>query len=103
MTDNLQPWERQPGESEQAFRTFARYRDLGVGERSMPRLASDLVGETPDNSRKPESVQRQLERWSSAHHWQERCQAWDRGEDARHLEEQRDAVEGGRSGWQPLS
>jgi hypothetical protein len=92
MRDDLQPWDRQSGERDRAWRAFTRYRDLGTGERSLPRLASDMVGETPEVDRKPESVQRQLERWSSRHSWRARVEAWDREQDRRAREATHDLV-----------
>ena len=71
-------WDRMPDETDRAWSAFARYRDLGAESRSLPRLASEMVGEASEMHRRPESVQRQLERWSSRHRWRERVTSWDR-------------------------
>lgn len=60
-----QPWERQPGESEQAFEAFKIYRDLGV-RRSNAEVCKQL------------SKSRQLiSRWKSKYEWDERVRAYD--------------------------
>lgn len=78
---DLQPWERKSDESDRAWHAFTRYRDYGPAERSLPRLASDMAGEATEKPRKPGTVQRQLEHWSSRHHWRTRVEAWDREQD----------------------
>lgn len=60
-----QPWERQPGESEQAFEAFKIYRDLGV-RRSNAEVCKQL------------SKSRQLiSRWKSKYEWDDRVRAYD--------------------------
>jgi hypothetical protein len=62
----VQPWEMQPGETDNAFRAFQAYRDLG-GTRSLEETARQLgCGRS------------QLERWSRRWWWTPRCAAWDR-------------------------
>jgi hypothetical protein len=61
------PWERQFGESKDAYLLFAAYRDLGP-ERSLARLVE--AGESSVGVR-------QLEKYSSRHHWAQRSDAWD--------------------------
>jgi hypothetical protein len=92
MTRPEDPWERQPDESDRAWALFQRYRDLGAARRSLPRLASEVIGETPDKPRKPESVQRELERWSSRHRWRSRVTAWDEELDRRQREAEADEI-----------
>ena len=60
-----QPWERQKGESAQAFAAFLVYLQMGV-DRSL-----SAVGQRLGKSRAL------MERWSSANSWVERCRAWD--------------------------
>ena len=60
-----QPWERQKGESPQAFAAFLIYLELG------PKRSLHMVGQQLGKSRGL------MERWSSANHWVERCRAWD--------------------------
>jgi len=67
MTDP-HPWERQPGESLQAWRAFVAYRDMR--NRSLVKVAEQL-GES-----------RQLmDRWSSRHQWVARVSAWETEQD----------------------
>lgn len=62
-------WERQQGESTQAFEAFQIYRDMGAS-RSINAVASKL------------SKSRTLiSRWSSDKNWVERCVAWDAEQD----------------------
>lgn len=63
------PWERHAEESAAAFAAFAAYRDIGAA-RSITRVARQL-----DKSRSL------LGRWSRAHAWVLRAQAWDREQD----------------------
>ena len=65
--DSIAPWTRQPRETVAAFLAFAAYRDLGPG-RSLARLVE--VGESSVGVR-------QLEKYSSRHHWAQRSDAWD--------------------------
>ncbi len=58
-------WERQEGESAQAFQAFAKYRDMGA-ERSLAKVAQELGKSKP-----------LMERWSSRWHWGIRADAWD--------------------------
>lgn len=63
-------WERQKGESAQAYEAFVIYRDLGL-ERSLSKVAQQL-----DKSRTL------MGRWSGDWNWVERCRAWDNAKDA---------------------
>lgn len=59
------PWERQPGESVQAYEAFKIYRDLGL-KRSNQGVCAEL------------SKSRQLiSRWKVNYDWDERVRAWD--------------------------
>lgn len=69
------PWERQSGESDQAFEAFTKYLLMGP-ERTQNKVCHDL------------SKSRQLiGAWSSKWKWTERCAAWD-NEQARQLREE---------------
>ena len=65
-TDEVQPWEQQPGESAKAFEAFKTYRDMGA-ERSMRKVAQRLNKSLT-----------MLSKWSGPWSWQERVRAYDR-------------------------
>ncbi|MFB6643125.1 hypothetical protein ACFCYF_38545 [Streptomyces chartreusis] len=69
MAERAESWERQPGESATAWEAFACYRDLGLS-RSITKVAETL--------RKARTL---IERWSVAHQWVLRAEAWDREQD----------------------
>ena len=65
MSKTEKPWERQKGETEQAFEAFVIYRDLGL-KRSNHEVCQRL------------SKSRQLiSRWKSRYEWDERVRAYD--------------------------
>jgi hypothetical protein len=64
----IEPWERRR-ESRPAFEAFAKYRDMGV-KRSTARVA-----------REAGKHKSQIDRWSSAHDWVQRADAFDREQD----------------------
>lgn len=66
---NIEPWERQDGETPKQFEAFVVYRDMGE-ERSLSKVAQHLS-----------KTKQLLTRWSSANNWVERCAAWDREQD----------------------
>jgi hypothetical protein len=69
------PWERQPGESPQAWRAFVFYRDLGPG-RTLPRVGEALY--PARGVRKPSSAANgRLRFWCASRNWVARCAAWD--------------------------
>nr|WSZ96857.1 hypothetical protein OH820_15360 [Streptomyces sp. NBC_00857] len=75
----VEPWERQSGESPQAFEAFAAYRDLGV-TRSVAKVARELGKSTT-----------LLFRWSKQYAWVMRATAYDRDQDRVFLAEQQQA------------
>lgn len=83
MPNQPLPWERQPTESADAWSAFRAYRDLPPAERSLSRIASEIVAESTGKVRQPDSVRRLLARWSSQHNWQDRTRDWDREVDRR--------------------
>lgn len=66
---DLDPWERQPNESDVAFAAFLIYRDLA------PRRRLALVAQQSGKSVPL------MERWSAHHKWRDRAAAWDREQD----------------------
>jgi len=76
---NLEPWERQKGESRQAFQAFAIYRDMGAA-RSLQKVAQQL-------SKSLALMKRWSEKWS----WVARAAAWDAELDRRAREAQEKA------------
>lgn len=60
-----QPWERQKGESAQAFEAFFLYLEMGA-DRSIRAVSHELG--------KSKTL---IDRWSRTHNWVERCRAWD--------------------------
>lgn len=69
-------WERQPGETARAYAAFCRYRAMAPQDRSLRRLAQDIV-ETSTKPRRVAGVFRTLADWSSRYRWVERVAAWD--------------------------
>ena len=63
-------FERQKGESEQAYEAFIHYRDLGT-ERSTAKVAQALGKSLA-----------LIQRWCSRWYWVERCREWDSAKDA---------------------
>lgn len=74
-----EPWERQKGESRQAFQAFAIYRDMGAA-RSLQKVAQQL-------SKSLALMKRWSEKWS----WVARAAAWDAELDRRAREAQEKA------------
>lgn len=74
-----EPWERQTGESVQAFEAFAKYRDMP--DRTIRKVAFDL--------NKSVSL---IAGWSSKWNWQERVAAWDTLQDEIVRKEQLKAI-----------
>jgi hypothetical protein len=97
MSESRQPWDRLEAETGPAWHAFTLYRDLPAGERSLSRVASELVAgdptatpPKPQRKGKVENVRTELARWSSRHEWVDRCAAYDRDADRRHLEAHRE-------------
>lgn len=59
------PWEMQPSEPPNAYAGFARYRDMGLGKRSVTALCKELGVSSPIS-------------WSADWLWVQRAAAWDR-------------------------
>lgn len=75
------PWERQPGESPQAYDAFECYRRLPAGDRSLQRAWEDHCSQPGQASqRRGRGAGRphgHWTRWMSRWHWHERALAWD--------------------------
>ena len=74
------PWEKQDGESTQAFEAFSEYRDMGP-KRSHAKVSAKLGKSTA-----------LLNRWSRRWKWVERVSAWDRELDKKNREAQIEAI-----------
>jgi len=71
---NLDPWEKQDGETSKAYAAFCAYRDLGI-DRSFSKIIPILY---PDlGTTKPSSKQRRLSEWSVKYTWVARVEAYD--------------------------
>lgn len=92
-------WERRPDETAHAFAAFAIYRDLGL-TRSLRRAAklfyADGSQETPAGppSAGTDTQTTRLKRWSRAHLWKDRAEAFDAEESRRRsLQTQQQRIE----------
>ncbi|MDP2326453.1 MAG: hypothetical protein Q8N51_20850, partial [Gammaproteobacteria bacterium] len=76
------PWERQYGESRQAFRAFAIYRDMPPGHRSRDRVAARLKEEAghPTGTERAPAWGR-LTFWVERWDWVRRAEAYDADQD----------------------
>jgi hypothetical protein len=70
-------WERQPGESTQAFAAFVIYRDLGAARSLRASYARQKGVEDGPELR----ANGRLYAWSADHNWVERAAAWDAEQD----------------------
>lgn len=69
MAKQIDPWERQEGESTKAFEAFCVYRDMGI-QRSLSKVSEKL--------QKSDTL---MGRWSRTYDWVERAAAWDSEQD----------------------
>lgn len=76
----MDPWERQTGESSRAYEAFRAYLELG-SQRSAAKVGQKLG----------KSVTL-IGRWSAAHRWVDRVEAWERDQDEVWANERRAAV-----------
>lgn len=66
LMEAARPWERQPGESEMAFRAFVLYRDL-LPEKRTHKAVGKILNKSTSN----------VGAWSAKFNWRERAIAWD--------------------------
>lgn len=76
-TTRPDPWDRRPGETDEAWKAFTTYRDLGPN-RGITAVAKEL--------HKSRTL---IGRWSSKHQWVPRVQAFDREDDRRFIADMR--------------
>jgi hypothetical protein len=77
----MKTYDRIEGETTKAWAAFCIYRDMGAA-RSHDRVAAEIYPpESPQNH--PRNIS-QIERWSSAWKWAERCKDYDLDEEARY-------------------
>lgn len=72
---NLNPWDKQPGESKQAYAAFRTFLNTPAHERSITRVSSELS----------KHIQL-ISRWNNRHDWLDRAEAWDRLQARRELD-----------------
>jgi hypothetical protein len=77
--DGRKPWDRMAGETIQAYRAFAAYRDMDPAERSvraltLMRVKKIVKGREVD---RPAFWKRLVEEWSQKWRWHQRAIAWD--------------------------
>jgi hypothetical protein len=82
LDPELDPWEQQPNETDEAYGAFFRYRSIPRGDRTLRKVAEELG--------KSDAL---MSRWSNAWSWRVRVMAWDRAEDARRVEEHWEEIE----------
>ena len=81
--DNRLPWERQKGESRQAFRAFVIYRDMGTG-RTLDKVCAQLKGLPIESEESPKRDRRfgRVRTWAERQwQWAERAEAYDADQD----------------------
>lgn len=64
-SDDIRPWDRQPGESSKAYEAFCVYRDAGTERTQL--LVENALGKS----------KALVSRWAGAHDWVARSRAWD--------------------------
>lgn len=80
LTFEPEPWERQNGESDKAYRAFSHYRDLKE-KRNLTGAASLYFENPPGPNGELQATRaqiNQIEKWSRAHSWVKRVEAWER-------------------------
>ena len=71
---NLDPWEKQDGETSMSYAAFCTYRDMGTG-RSLAKIVNIVY---PESAADKYTVKlRQLSAWSAKHGWVARVEAYD--------------------------
>lgn len=85
--DELEPWDRRPGESAKAYEAFCLYRDMKPRERSLLKTYRQHVGKP--HARLPASS---YTRWSTDNEWVERAAAWDAHQDRERREAKLEAI-----------
>lgn len=69
MANQVDPWERQEGETPKAFEAFSIYRDMGI-DRSLRKVVQHLNKNLTT-----------IAEWSSKYEWVDRVAAWDAEQD----------------------
>ena len=67
------PWEKQPGETERAYKAFTVYRDMDATKRSVARAYEKHTRKKLKDRRRPP---RHWAEWSALHRWPMRVQAY---------------------------
>lgn len=77
----LDPWEKQPKETDKQFEAFQIFRDMPQSTRTRTKVAEQLQ----------KSIQL-IYRWSKRNNWKERVQAWDRETDRKERQKRLDEI-----------
>lgn len=75
VEQEVQPWDRMPGEGPKAYEAFVTYRDMGVSRTA--RKCAETLGKSPGTTW----------RWSGRWHWVDRARAWDQFLDHQYAKE----------------
>lgn len=85
MTDELKPWDQQPGESSRAFKAFQFYRDMGP-KRSLQK-AMDATKDFEEGA-----IHTGAFVWSTKYNWVNRVIEFDRYMDRIEIEQRKEAI-----------
>src|SRR5581483_11605180 len=106
FASGMEPWQQQPGETDEEFAAFNVYRDQEPGKRSLKEVKEqlellkiqmsgdasdgfpivsedDLNDESSTTAAESKNLSARLKQWSRKYHWRERVATWDNQMDER--------------------